>query len=141
MLETNKNTVRKLYLDCITAGRLELLDELVAADYLGIHDEVGSTGFRTTIVGLRTAFPDIRYTIEDLIAEGDRVTVRWRWDGHHRAAFRGFPASGKLISDTGIAIYQLRNGQIVRSWLETNRLGFLQQIGVVPSAAQLGLRA
>jgi steroid delta-isomerase-like uncharacterized protein len=88
-------------------------------------------------VGLRTAFPDIRYTVEDLIAEGDRVAIRWRWSGTHRAPFRGIPVSQKQVSDSGIAIYRFQDGRIVQTWLETNRLGFLQQIGVVPPDAVL----
>jgi len=74
---------------------------------------------------------DVRFTIEDLIAEGDRVVVRWRWRATHAGTFNGHPATGKAVSNTGTVIYQLAGDKIVRAWLEADRLGVLQQIGAV----------
>ena len=73
----------------------------------------------------------MRFTIEDLIAEGDRVVVRWRWRATHAGTFNGHPATGKAVSNTGTVIYQLAGDKIVRAWLEADRLGVLQQIGAV----------
>jgi predicted ester cyclase len=139
--ETTTHMIRRLYEDCINPGRLELLDELVSADYVGPRGERGAAGFATTISGLRAAFPDIHFTLDDLFASdasADRVTVRWRWQATHAGTFQSpagsFPATGKRLTNTGIAIYQLAGGKIVRAWLESDRLGALQQLGALPAA-------
>jgi len=131
-LETNKQLVRKLYEDCINPGKLELLDALFSQDYTSPQGKKGPAAFAGVVVSLRRGFPDVRFTIEDLIAEGDRVTVRWTWLGTHTGPFQAFPPSGKPVTNTGTVIYQLKERKIIRSWLEADRLGVLQQIGVVP---------
>src|SRR5262249_41450532 len=96
----------------------------------------GRAAFLIPIEALREGFPDIHYTLEDLLAEGDKVAVRWHWKGTHRATFHGpggvYPATGKVISNDGMAIFQLKDGRVVRSWLMTDRLGFLQEVGALP---------
>ena len=92
------------------------------------------------MVGLRTAFPDIHYTLDDVVAEGDRVAVRWHWTGTHKAPFRAFPATGKAVTNPGTGIFRFQDGKIVAAALETDRLGFLEQIGVVPPNVGLGPR-
>lgn len=129
---TNKQTVRRLYEACINAGALGLLDELVSPDYVGPRGEKGPAGFRDTIEGLRTGVPDIRFTIDELVAEGDAVAVHWTWRGTQTGVLNGLAASGKSLTNPGIALYHLKDGKIVRGTLQTDRLGLLQQIGVVP---------
>lgn len=126
-------------LQCINGGELELLDAMVAPEFVGPNGETGAAGLRGTFAALRVAFPDIHYTLEDLFAEGDRVAVRWTWEGTHTAPIRGFPAHGTRVKDVGMAIYELGGGKIRKVSLQTDRLGLLQQIGVVPDDA--GLRA
>ncbi len=84
--------------------------------------------------GLRAGFPDIHFTIEDLMADGDRVALRWKWEGTHQNAFRGFEPTGKRVSNTAFAIYELREGKVVRAWLLTDRLGFSRPWGPCPKA-------
>lgn len=139
--ETNLATVRKLYEACINTGRLELLRDLVSEDYVGPNGETGVAGFEATIADLRAAFPDIRYTLEDSFGDDDHVAVRWTWQGTHRGAFRGFPPTNKTATNAAIGIYELKGGRIVRAWLQTDRLGFLQQMGVVPPLNALASRA
>jgi steroid delta-isomerase-like uncharacterized protein len=136
--EENKRSVQKLYESCFNQGDLGLLDQLVAPDYVGPRGDKGPAGFRGIVVGLRTAFPDIHYTIDDLVAEGDRVAVRWHWTGTHKAPFRAFPATGKTFTNPGVGIFRFKDGQIVAAALETDRLGFLEQMGVVPQNVGLG---
>jgi predicted ester cyclase len=130
--QTNKHIIRSLYEDCINTGALERLDELVAPDYVGPQGEAGPDGFRKTIQGLRAGIPDIRFTIDELIAEGDGVAVRWTWRGTHTGTLRGLEPSQKPVTNAGIALYHLTEGKIVRAALQTDRVGFLQQIGVLP---------
>jgi predicted ester cyclase len=130
--QTNKHIIRSLYEDCINTGALERLDELVAPGYVGPQGEAGPDGFRKTIQGLRAGIPDIRFTIDELIAEGDGVAVRWTWRGTHTGPLRCLEPSQKPVTNAGIALYHLNDGKIVRAALQTDRVGFLQQIGVLP---------
>lgn len=130
--EDNKLTVRRLYEESINRRDWKLLNELVAEDYRNPNGETGPAGYRATVEPLTRGIPDIRFTVEDLVGEADRVAVRWSWSGVQTGPLFGFPSSNRPITNTGMVIYQLRDGKIVRSWLEVDRLGVLQQIGVIP---------
>jgi predicted ester cyclase len=132
--EKNKLTVRRIYDEYINQTRSDLLPELVAADYVAPDGRRGPAVFASTIDALRTGIPDIRFEIEDVIAEGDRVAVRWTWSGKHTGTLNGLSPSNRQVKNDGIAIYELRQGKVSRVWLQTDRLGFLQQIGVVDAS-------
>jgi predicted ester cyclase len=132
ILDQHKQIVRRLYEACINPGRLDLIDTIVGDAYIGPQGERGPAGFRGTLDALRNGMPDIHFTIDDLIAEGDRVAVRWHWVATHTGEFRGLAPSGVRATNSGVAFYQLQDGRIVRAWLETDRLGFLEQIGAIP---------
>jgi predicted ester cyclase len=100
----------------------------------------GPSGFAGNVDELRAGFPDIRFTVHDLVAEDDRVAVRWTWEATHAGTFRGWAPTGRRVTNSGNAIYQLAGGKIVRVWLETDRLGFFQQIGVIPESLVPGAR-
>ena len=133
----NKKAVEELFESCFNQGQLQVLDRLLSPDYVGAQGEKGPESFKRTVAGLRAAFPDIHYAVNDVVAEGDKVAVRWRWSGTHKGAFRMFAPTGKAMTNTGAAIFQLRDGKIVGAALETDRLGFLQQLDVVPPDAVL----
>lgn len=78
--------------------------------------------------------------MEDLVAEGDRVAVRWTWKGTHKGTFGGFLPSQKQLANDGMAIYQVKDSEVVRAWTQTDRLGFLQEIGVMPKEVGSGPR-
>ena len=137
--ERIKQTVRRIFEDYVNRGESELLHVLFAEDYAGSQSGAPSTGrdgFAATMGALREGFPDIRYSLLDLIAEGDRVTARWKWQGTHRGVFRGpagtFPPTGKSISNDGMGVFQLQDGKVKRASLISDRLGFLQEIGALP---------
>jgi predicted ester cyclase len=136
----NQEIVRKIYEDVINPGRLEKLAEYVDASYVGPSGERGPEGFAATISGLRSGFPDIRFTLDDLFASGDRVALRWTWEGTHQHPFRGFEPTGKRVTNTALAIYELRDGKVVRAWLQTDRLGFLEAMGALPESLVARLR-
>jgi steroid delta-isomerase-like uncharacterized protein len=138
--DENRQRIDRLFETCFNHGDLSVLDELVAPDYVGPQGDKGPAGFRGIVTGLRTAFPDIHYTVDDVVAENDRVAVRWHWSGTHKAAFRSFPATGKAFTNTGTGIFRFRDGKIVAAALETDRLGFLQQVGAVPQDVLAGPR-
>jgi steroid delta-isomerase-like uncharacterized protein len=85
-----------------------------------------------------TALPDMRYTVEDLIAEGDKVVVRFTFRATHRGEFLGVPATGKVVTVTGISISRLAGGKVVEEWAEEDHLGLLQQLGAIQQTAQTG---
>ncbi|WP_198115610.1 ester cyclase [Massilia rhizosphaerae] len=133
-VEMNKALVRSLYEDCINGRDLDRLDMLIAPDFTGARGERGPREFRATIEAVLTGFPGVRFEVHDLIGEGDRVAVRWTFRAVHGGRFAGIQPSNAEVTQEGNVIYQLRDGQIVRAWLQADRLGVLQQIGVVPRA-------
>jgi steroid delta-isomerase-like uncharacterized protein len=95
--------------------------------------EKGPAGFRATIEPLIKAFPDIRYELEGLVAEEGKVAVRWTWHGTQTGQVRNIAATGKKISNDGMAIFTVEGGKITCSATQTDRLGFLQKLGVLPA--------
>jgi predicted ester cyclase len=128
----NKALVRTLYEDCINGRDLDRLDTLIAPDFVGARGERGPREFRATIEAVLTGFPAVRFDVHDLIGEADRVAVRWTFRAVHGGRFVGRKPSLAEVTQEGNVIYQLRDGLIVRAWLQADRLGVLQQIGAVP---------
>jgi len=112
------------------------IDELYAIDYLG-HDPSGLHGatldeFKQSTAGLFTAFPDFHLTIDDEIAEGDKVAKVWTVTGTHRGDFKGIPPTENHITITGINFYRIADGKVVETWWSSDALGMLGQLGVIP---------
>jgi steroid delta-isomerase-like uncharacterized protein len=82
------------------------------------------------------AFPDVQYTLNDLLAEGEQVVARFTARGTQTGAFQGIPATGKVVAMSAIAIYRVVGGKVVEQWLEYDMLGLLQQLGVIPAPEQ-----
>jgi len=136
MSEANKMLVRRAFEDIYNRGNLTAVDEYVASDFV-IHapseDIHGPTGARRYIAMLREAFPDFHITIEDQIADGDRVVTRWTAEGTHLGEFQGIPPTGKHGTFTGIDIDRVVDGKVVECWTNTDDLGLMQQLGVIPA--------
>jgi predicted ester cyclase len=128
----NKALVKTLYEDCINGRDLDRLEALIAPDFVGARGERGPREFRATVEAVLTGFPGVRFEVHDLIGEEDRVAARWTFRAVHGGPFAGIKPSRAEVTQEGNVIYQLRDGQIVRAWLQADRLGVLQQIGVVP---------
>jgi predicted ester cyclase len=129
---TNKALVRTLYEECINGRDLDRLETLIAPHFIGARGERGPREFRATIEAVLTGFPGVRFDVHDLIGEDDRVAARWTFRAVHGGHFAGIRPSLAEVTQEGNVIYQIRDGQIVRAWLQADRLGVLQQIGVVP---------
>lgn len=130
--QQNKRLVRRLYDEVFVKWNLDVVDELVAPEFIG-HEmppglPPGPQGFREFYGILRAAFPDVQLTVEDMIAEGDKVVVRWRSRAIHKGAFRGIPPTGGDASTTGIAIYRLSKGKVVERWVEVDMLGLTERL-------------
>lgn len=138
--ETNKELERRFFSEMLNRGDTTVADELFAAgayDHAAFPGQVsGREGFKQAVGIVHSAFPDVHYTIEDMVAEGDRVTTRWRLRGTHTGTFLGIPGTGKQVTVEGIHILRFENGQIVECWEVWDRLGLFQQLGVSPPIGQ-----
>ena len=136
--EQNKAMDRRVYEEVWNGGSLAVIDELVAANYVD-HDQEppgaleGVEGLKQSVTMYRSAFPDVHFTVEDQIAEGDRVVTRWTARGTHQGAFMGIPPTGKQAMVTGISITRVASGKVVEGWTNFDALGLLQQLGAGPS--------
>jgi steroid delta-isomerase-like uncharacterized protein len=137
MTDANKDVARRVIEEVYNEGRLTAADELVTADYI-LRDPaspeplMGPEGLKRQAEGYRTAFPDMRLTIDDAIAEGDRVVNRWSARGTHQGELFGIPATGKQATVTGITISRVVDGRLAESWISWDTLGLMQQLGAVP---------
>jgi predicted ester cyclase len=129
---SNKRVVTELFEQCFNHGDLERLPAIVAEEYQGPNGQKGPGAFAATITQIRATLTGLRYGVDDVVAEGDRVAVRWHLTGKQDGPFRGFAASHNNVDNVGMAIFTLEGGKIVRAALLTDQLGFLQQIGVLP---------
>ncbi|HEY8972096.1 MAG TPA: ester cyclase [Puia sp.] len=132
-IQRNEAVVRRVYEQSFNKRDFGSLRELLSDEYPGFEGVKGPEGFIKPVQGLINAFPDIQYTIEDLFGEGDKVVVRWRWSGHHMGTFRDYAPTGKTINNDGMAIFVLKDGKIINGVVQTDRLGFLQEINAVPT--------
>ena len=143
--EENKALVRRVF-EAFNNQNLAVVDELLEERYAPAfvwHDappgfSPGLAGFKQAFTASWTAFPDGHWTIEDQIAEGDKVTTRYTGRGTHRGEFLGVPPTGKQASWTGIEIDRIEEDKIVETWLIADLLGMMQQLGVIPQIAQAG---
>jgi steroid delta-isomerase-like uncharacterized protein len=136
--EENKTIVRRWY-QVWNEQRLDGLDELYAATWVGhfpqrrelqgvaAHKPLGRT--------FQVAFPDMQYTVEDLVAEGDRLASRYVARGTHRGELAGIPPTGKAVAMVGLNIHRIAGGNIAEQWAEFDTLGVMQQVGALAAPA------
>jgi steroid delta-isomerase-like uncharacterized protein len=140
MTKENKIIMRRALEEVVNKGNLELVDELVAPNFVDHTPFPGlppdREGIRQTIRMLREAFPDIQVTNEDMIAEGDKVVSRQVTRGTHKGEFMGVPATDKEVAWTGILIFRIIDSKIVDQWLEQDAMGLMQQLGAAPEPGQ-----
>jgi len=132
-IEANKALVRR-YFDTFNAGKLEKLEEILAQDY-GDRLEGQSAGIeviRSYLEGLKASFPDFTWTIEQIIAEGDRVAVMNRVTGTHMNDFGGMKATGNRVDFHAFQIYRISGGKIADHWEVADFARFQEQLGAKP---------
>jgi len=139
--EENKNVVRRLFEEVWNNGYLHVADELFAPNY--VHHDVstpdvgrGPESEKKRATLYRTAFPDLRLTAEDIIAEGETVVARWSCRGTHKGDLNGIAPTGKQFDISGITIVRLDNGKMVEGFVNWDALGLMQHLGVVPQLAK-----
>jgi steroid delta-isomerase-like uncharacterized protein len=141
-MEANKALVRRFYEEIFNQKNMDALDALLPSDAvdhaLPPGMPAGREGVRQFIGMYLTAFPDMRVTLEDLLAEGDKVVVRTTYRGTHQAELMGIPATGKQVTVTSIEILRCAGDQLAEHWAAVDQLGMLQQLGVIPPPGQAG---
>ncbi|WP_306052509.1 ester cyclase [Natronococcus wangiae] len=132
----NKEIARKYPEEVISEGNLDLIDEIIADDYVEHNSAApeplrGPDEVKEYVSMLQTGFPDIHCGVEDLIAEGDMVVRRDRATGTHEGEFMGIEPTGKEAVVEGNHIHRIEDGQIVESWAQNDVMGLMQQLGLV----------
>lgn len=141
MSDANKTLVRRLFDEVWNKGHQQVADELFAQNYQH-HDSSspdlgrGPESEKKRVALYRNAFPDIRFTVEDLIAEGESVTARWSCHGTHKGELNGIAPTGKQITISGISVSRFTNGKMIEGYVNWDALGMMQQLGVVPELAK-----
>jgi steroid delta-isomerase-like uncharacterized protein len=137
---------RRLLEQSFNTGTLELIDQLVAPEAL-IHDPAvpaqmrdlrGPDALKRIVTMYRAAFPDVRMTVDDVIASGDKVVLRWHSEGTHRGELAGLAPTGVHGSATGISIDRWQDGKIVEAWAEWDNMGLARQLGAAPPEGSVG---
>jgi predicted ester cyclase len=142
--QENKEKARRLLEEAFGQGKTELVDEVLNPHFVCYdpNSEAGEIRGAQTIKGeieyFRTAVPDLTYTVEDQVAEGDKVVSRYRVSGTHQGEFFGVGGTGKPVEFTGIQIdrFDEESGKMVEEWPEYDLLGAMRQIGAIPEPTQ-----
>ena len=141
MAEQNKALVARFIDEIFNRGNMSAADELLAPNFVE-HEHLPAgvprdrEGVKMLSSMLRSAFPDLKVTIDDTIVEGDKVVVRMTWSGTHRGEFMGVPASGKSVSIGVIDIIRVSGGKLVEHWGQMDAMAMLQQIGALPAPVE-----
>ena len=134
--EENKARVHRFYEEVFNRKNTAALDEFIDPQSVDHSAPVGAqggiAGAKQVACMFLAAFPDVRFTVEDLIAEGDRVVARLTQCGTHYGMFLGLPPTGKRVQITGIEIFRFAGGKIVEHWNNYDDLGLFQQLGALP---------
>ena len=131
--ERNLAAVRRLLGDVLNGGDLDAIGELVHPDYVDrAGGGPGPDGYRRWAAGVWAAFPDFELTIEDLLADGDRVVVRYTARGTHRGEVLRVPPTGRRVEYMGIGIVRLADGRMIERWNCSDTMCLLAQLGALP---------
>ena len=135
---TYESTIRRLYQEVVNLDHPEVADEIVADDFV-VHGDgteaadpiVGPDAFRAGARLLKQACPDFAIHVQEVLGDGDRVAVRWTSSGTHTLPFMGAEPTGRRVGHWGIVIYRFRDEKLAEMWPMVDRLGLLQQLGVI----------
>jgi steroid delta-isomerase-like uncharacterized protein len=137
--EENKARQRRIIEEFLNRGNIAVAETLIAEDHVELDpapgQEQGRAGLLSRLAGMRSAFPDLEYTIEEQVAEGDMVACYFTWRGTHQGAFLGVPPTGKRVTVRCMAFDYFVAGQCKATRMLMDIMSLMQQLGVVPSPA------
>lgn len=131
-LNTNE-TIRFLYDSILNTKQFERLNQVISPEYTNQLGEKGVAGFQKSILGLATAFKNAHWAIEEIISEENKVVVKQKFTGTQTNKFQNISPTNKPVSVKGNAIYEFERGKIIHSQILTDRLGFMQQLEIIPN--------
>ena len=136
----NKATVRRFVDEVQSGGNIDAIDELCSPEFVNHSAPPGvpsnCEGVKLVTAMFRQAFPDSYFTVEEMVAEGDKVATRKTFHGTHQGEFMGIPPTGQQVSIGLIDIVRIADGQVVEHWSIGDNLGMMQQLGVIPQPGQ-----
>ena len=131
-LEENKALVRRYYQEVLTGRDRDLLGRLLDPSFVShVSGGPDAGAYAAAVDATHAAFPDLVVTVHDQVAEDDKVATRWSTTGTHAGDFAGVPATGRLVTVSGIHIHRVRHGRLIEHWEELNLLRVLRQLGVL----------
>jgi steroid delta-isomerase-like uncharacterized protein len=141
--EQNKALTRQMVEEIFNQGNFSRVDEFLAPDFVE-HEELppgipaGREGVKELTAVLRSTFPDFKATIDDIVAEGDKVVIRMTWTGTQKGEFMGVPPTGKSVSFSVIDVIRIADGKFVEHWGLMDSMGLMQQLGAIPAPGEGG---
>jgi steroid delta-isomerase-like uncharacterized protein len=138
-MEENKAIVRRYVEEIWNQGDFAVAEQLLAPTFV-LHNPAfadlpqGPAGFKQVLTLYRSAFPDLQFTIEALLAEGEQVVNRWTARGTQHGELLGIPPTGKPVTFWGLTLHRLANGRIVEEWPAFDQFSLFQQLGASPTA-------
>ena len=135
-VDQNKALIRRLYEEALNKGNLEVVDEIIAPNYIrhGLAPGTlsGPESTKQVFVMMRTAFPDTHVTVEDQVVEGDKAVHRVTLRGTHKGNFMDIAPTNKQVEATAIIIDRISGGKVMETWAEVDMMGMMQQLGAIP---------
>lgn len=137
-LQKNKEIAKRVFVEMFNQGKFEVANEIYASDFVnhGVHQDVGLKEDQDAARGWKQAFPDLVMTVDQVVAEGDLVTVLWSARGTNTGTGNGLPATGKKVEGRGITIWRISGGKIREEWSEFDQLRLMKQLGLIPASEQ-----
>ena len=132
-LEDHKMIVRRFFEEAWNRQNLNVVDEIFAPTVIFNGQSVTREALKQALAGRRVAFPDIQVTVDDQVAEGEKVSTRRTWQATHRGPYRGVAPTGKQVKWTQISIVRFSQGRIVEDWAVADEFSILQQLGALPA--------
>lgn len=128
--EDLKLTARRFFEEVCNQQNLVVIDEIFAPTVVFNGQPVTREALKQLVAGRRLAFPDLHVTVEDQVAEGDKVSTRRTWQGTHQGVYRGVAPTGKHVTWTQISIVRFEDGKVVEDWVVTDEAGLMRQLGL-----------
>jgi predicted ester cyclase len=131
--EDQKALVRRFFEEVWNSQKLNVIDEIFASTVVVNGQPVTRDAIKQLVAARRASFPDIRVTVNDQVAEGDKVSTRRTWEATHQGPYRGIAPTGKRVKWTQISIVRFAGGKIVEDWVVGDEFGIVQQLGHAPA--------